>query len=57
MNLYYMIIPLLIQDGASQFYTYWSIDQIVMVEKYAILNDIYASDLYYMITLMDWKGW
>jgi hypothetical protein len=41
--------------GAPPFYTFWSIDQMVMAEKDAIQNGLYALELYWMITLLVWK--
>jgi hypothetical protein len=41
--------------GAPPFYTFWSIDQMVIPKKDAIQNGLDALELYWMITLFDWK--
>jgi hypothetical protein len=51
-----MVVHLPIQAGAPPFFTFWSFDQMVMAEKDAIQNGLYALELYWMITLSDWKA-
>jgi hypothetical protein len=57
MNLWYIHIPFAYSScGTPPFYTFWSIDQMIMAEKDAIWNSLYALELYWMITLLDWKA-
>ena len=49
------IVHLSIQTEAPPFYSFCSIDQMVMAEKDAIRNGLYALELYWMVTILDWK--
>jgi hypothetical protein len=54
MNPWYMHSPFTYSGWrAPPFYTFWPIDQMVIAEKDVIQNDLYASKLYWTITLPD----
>jgi hypothetical protein len=50
------IVHLPIQAGAPPFYTFLSFGQMVMAKKDAIRNGLYTLELYWMITLLNWKA-
>jgi hypothetical protein len=53
MNPWYMYSPFVYPGwGAPPFYSFWSIDQMVMAEKDTIQNDIYTLMLYWMISIL-----
>jgi hypothetical protein len=57
MNPWYMRTPFVYSGwGTPPFYSFWFIDQMVTIEKDAILNGLYALGLYWMITISDWKS-
>jgi hypothetical protein len=51
------VLPLSIQAGGHLHSNpFWSIDEMITVEKDAVLNDIYALGLYWMIAILDRKS-
>jgi hypothetical protein len=53
MNPWYMYSPFVYPDwGAPPFYSFWSIDQMVMAEKDTIWNGLYTLVLYWMISIL-----